>query len=170
MIIRSLYDQVRGPQAPNLWFYDRFCPLRHKLVVPAAPFDLKLTWIMDQEAFKFQPSEKSKIGFIPEVQTCWCQYGQMLWNWHTVPLRKRQQFLIFVGHPDANRLIFGEHSNFEYRKFGGYLKLLLYSRRNSGTGCSFSTYLSDFSDPVNPKLKPELTAVPPGQVLKNRLV
>ena len=24
----------RGPWAPNLSFYDRFCPLRHKLVVP----------------------------------------------------------------------------------------------------------------------------------------
>ena len=24
----------RGPQVPNLSFYDRFCPLRHKLVVP----------------------------------------------------------------------------------------------------------------------------------------
>ena len=28
------YRPSLGPQAPNLSFYDRFCPLRHNLVVP----------------------------------------------------------------------------------------------------------------------------------------
>ena len=34
--------KYRGPQTPNLSFYDRFCPLRHKLVVPTDLRDINL--------------------------------------------------------------------------------------------------------------------------------
>ena len=33
MTIHPFSTKVRGPRAPNLSFYDRFCPLRHQLVV-----------------------------------------------------------------------------------------------------------------------------------------